>query len=234
MKRFVVNVSTGRYVGGARRLQSAVTQFSPDTAVLSWLDEMPPGSPSHRDIPYGFKAHAMNQAVKAGADAVLWADASILPIRMLDGLWTQIERDGYWICRNGWMNSEWTCDAAYTDLGVTREENARIPHVVATSFGVSMKHETGKRIFDEYLRLAQTRAFCGPWMNSKHADYASMLINGRCAPCGPANVRGHRHDQTALSLIAWRNACTLTDPPQVFAYRGGETERTVLVADSTY
>jgi hypothetical protein len=230
MKRVIVNVATGRYVAGQRRLIA-----SPFTdAVMAWGDVMPPQSPSHVDIPYAFKAHGMHAAAEAGADLVLWADASILPIRPLDGLWAQIESDGYWICLNGWLNAEWTCDAAYQDLGVTPEQNWQIPHVVATAFGLNLRHPIGRACLDQYLLLARTRAFCGPWCNRNHPDYAHMPLNGRCAPCGSVRVRGHRHDQTALSVIASNLGMRLTDPPTVFAYRGGENESTVLVADSSY
>jgi hypothetical protein len=189
---------------------------------------MPPGSPSHRDVPYAFKAHAIKQALDRGADLILWADSSILPIRSLEPLWQRIEAEGYWISRNGWKNSEWTADSAYPLLGVTREENDQIPHVVATSFGLNLRHETGRRMFERYLELANNGAFRGPWTNGPQS------VDGRRGPCGPASTRGHRHDQTALSVIAWREGCVLTDPPSVFAYRGGETEQTILVADSSY
>ena len=67
------------------------------------------------------------------------------------------------------------------------------------------------------------------------------LPNGRhekrMAPCGipgPLDVLGHRHDQTALSVIAWRLGCVLDAPPDTFAYKGGENEKTILIADGAY
>lgn len=175
---------------------------------------MPPGSPAHAAKPYAFKAHALAAAAQKGYATLLWADASIVPHQPLAGLWERIERDGYWISRNGWMNAEWTCKEAYADLGVTEDENWQIPHVVATAFGVCLGHPKGERIFEEYLRLAQTRAFIGPWR-------------------GGVGIQ-HRHDQTALSVIAWREGCVLTDPPAWFSYRGGETAETYLIADGAY
>lgn len=231
MSRCIVNVATGPYGRGQDRL---IANQYVDVPMKMYRDVMPPGSPSHLDVPYAMKAWALKAAADEGATALLWADACILPIRSMEPLWEKIERDGYWISRNGWQNSEWTADSAYADIGVTREENEQIPHVVATTFGLSLAHPTGKAIFDEYLRLAQTKAFCGPWMNKNHPDYTSMPVNGRCAPCGPPTTRGHRHDQTALSCVAYKAGVTLTDPPNFFAYRGGEVESTVLVADATY
>lgn len=234
--RCVCNVATGAYTRGQDRL--AASEFLFGTEMKFFRDVAPPGSPSHYDKPYSFKSFCLKAAADMGATTLLWADACILPIRPLDSLWEKIEQDGAWISRNGWANAEWTPDSAYADLGVTREENWQIPHVVATAFGLSLEHPTGKAIFDEYLRLSQTDAFKGPWFNRNHPDYRHYptMNRGRrwCEPCGPENVRGSRHDQVSLSVLAWRNGVTLTDPPNVFAYSGGESENTILVADASY
>lgn len=201
----------------------------------------PDQSPSHAERPYAFKAYALKHAADAGCQTLLWADASILPIRSLEPLWEKIERDGYWIARNGWTNAQWTSDLAYGDLFPSemtnfglercREVNSKIPHVVATSFGLDLRHEVGQKILEEYHRLAsQTLAFCGPWTNLTNGVSNDLRIR----KCGPDSVLGHRHDQTALSVIAWRLKCQLTDCPEFFSYRGGEVDKTVIVADSTY
>ena len=54
---------------------------------------------------------------------------------------------------------------------------------------------------------------------------------------------GHRHDQTAASVIAWRLRMKLTDPPIPFAYARtrddgtvhieDQDERTILMADGS-
>lgn len=239
MTRAVVCVATGRYTKGLNRLASA---YSCDPMIADWMCRwsiLPVEWPTHQEKPYAFKAYALMDSVQKGAHAVLWCDASILPIRSLEPLWEKIEREGYWIARNGWNNYQWTADRAYQDLfsGLkdehrtsnvdwfvhAREINKRIPHVVATSFGLNVKHPIGKAFLHEYFRLAsETRAFCGPWKNTQQT------------PCGPPDVLGHRHDQTAASVIAWRLGMRLTDCPLIFSYKGGETEDTILVADGAY
>lgn len=220
MKGFVVNVATGdHYIKGQKRLTQALGSGA---SMLAWTNILPAGSPPHREVPYAFKAFALQDAAERGNSLLLWADASILPIGSLGPLFDRIYENGYWISRNGWMNSEWTADSAYEDLGVTREENATIPHVVATAFGINALHPKGREILNEYVRLAKTRAFCGPWRNCAET------------PCGPPSTLGHRHDQTALSVIAWEMGLELTDPPAWFAYKGGETPDTVLLAAGDY
>ena len=220
MKGLVVSVATGdHYVKGQKRLAAALGSGA---GILAWTNMLPLGSPPHSRVPYAFKAFALQDAAARGNSLLLWADASILPIGSLGPLFDRIYEDGYWISRNGWMNSEWTADSAYADLGISREDNAGVPHVVATTFGINVYHPKGKAVLDEYVRLAKTRAFCGPWRNCKET------------PCGPAGVLGHRHDQTALSVIAWKMGLKLSSPPDVFAYKGGESKDTVLIADGSY
>lgn len=244
-KRAVFNVATGRYVLGQKRLEAGIQQFGCGAKFIAWADDVPPGSPSHQKNPYAFKAYALQHALTRHSrpTTLLWADASILPIRSLEPLWERIERDGYWISNNGWANSQWTCDAAYPmlfpearesgDWSSCREVNLKIPHVVATTFGISLDHKIGREFLAEYVRLAEAGAFRGPWWNSNGArkDYAA---HAGAEPCGPPECLGHRHDQTCASVIAWRLGMKLTNAPEVFAYRGGETEQTILVADGGY
>ncbi len=210
--RCICNVATGPYVRGQDRLKRS--PFIDGCSLYTHRDVMPPGSPSHQDVPYAFKAWALKHAADHGATVLLWADACILPICSLEPLWEKIERDGAWISRNGYRNSEWTAESAYADLGVTHEENHEIEHVVATAFGLNLNHEKGRYIFDEYFRLAQTNAFKGPWT-------------------GGIGVQ-HRHDQSALSVVAWRAGVELTSPPAWFAYAAGVTDETILSADARY
>ena len=255
--RAVVNWASGRYVAGQERLTEWLSAH--DEEYFIWRDQLPAGAPKHEDVPYAAKAYALRSVQAGGARTLLWTDACILPIAPLGPLWERIERDGYWISSQagpepdrGWSNYEWTADSAYPalfpqwqhknwagdDYASAKSVNRTIPHVVATTFGVSLDHPTGRAILDEYFRLASTtNAFCGPWTNSCYGTSKPELVvnpNPRQHPCGPADVRGHRHDQTALSVIAWRLGCKLSQWPEIFAYRGHEDERTILCADARY
>lgn len=253
--RAIVNVTIttrGRnYITGQRRMQR---EF-PDERMILWTEQLPTYSPSHAENPYAFKAWALKAAqCQHGVDTVLWADACIVPgKRPLAELWEHVEKEGYWICNNGYSNYTWTAESAYRDLfpdeligkggEITRESiNREIPHAVGTAFGLNLQSTIGKAFLDEYLRLAQTDAFKGPWVNANCEEGQRQLeyARKRCipaqgvAPCGPPDVRGHRHDQTAISVIAWRLGMKLTNAPEWFSYIGGENERTCLVADGNY
>jgi hypothetical protein len=246
MSRAIVNVATGHYVAGQRRLYGDLVALGKDP-LMAWTDSYPTYSPTHEEIPYAFKAWALKAAhCTHGHNVLLWCDSSIVAgPRLLDDLWAKIEKDGYWIAKNpgNYSNYEWTASSAYPDLfpkwqnsltddvfAVAHAANRRIPHASATAFGVDLRKSIGRAILDEYLRLAQTKAFCGPWINEDIGIPSSVPKSSRVGPCGPSAVRGHRHDQTALSVIAWRLGCELTTCPDYFAYYGDETEATCLVA----
>ncbi len=250
--RVVVSVATTpQYQVGLDRLVGEVERQG--LATMHAIRKLMPGWPTHEEKPYAFKAYALELAADAGYDTLLWCDACMWPAQDMEPLFHKIERDGYWFSRNGWNNYEWTADSAYPDLfpevwkrGETstkacwdemRAHNRNIPHVVATCFGLSMKSREGRGFLREYIRLARdTRAFCGPWKNCA-TDIPANLQNARQAVCGPADVRGHRHDQTAASVIAYRLGMVLTDPPEYFSYgKKGEQfdPRTIMIADGAY
>jgi len=243
----VVNVATGpRYLAGQQRLTEALALLGEDYQV--WPDKLPPGSPTHAETPYAFKAWALEAARLSGHTLLMWADASIVPIRPLQPIWEHAEKHGVWLADNGWKNSQWTCDAAYPDLfegafmqcddegksaaecmeGI-RYANRHIKHVVATTFAIDVLHPKGALFLVEYLRLAKTNAFKGPWWNS-NGERADCAAKAGAEPCGPPECLGHRHDQTAASVIAWRLGIPLTTCPRFFSYDGQQTEETILIA----
>ena len=240
IKRAIVNVTIstpGRnYIVGQRRL---LGEF-PDETKIMWSEQLPTYSPSHAQIPYAFKAWALKAAqCQHRVDTVLWTDACIISgPRPLKELWEHVEREGYWICNNGYTNYEWTAESAYPDLfpGIkdAKEENAQIPHAVGTAFGLNLQSTICKAFLDEYLRLAQTDAFKGPWVNANHEEGKRQLEYARrrgipaqgVASCGPPDVRGHRHDQTAISVIAWELGMQLTNAPEWFSYANYKPENT--------
>lgn len=220
--RAVVSVATGPYLANQDRLRAAIPQEN----ALFWRNVLPPGSPSHLDTPYAFKAYAIRDALRQGAQTVLWMDASVLPIRPLEPLWQLIEEQGYWFslnlpCNNltapAWNCGQWTCDSALEPLEITREEAFGIPHVIGTAFGLDLRDSHAQLFFDKYMKLVQDdRAFRGPWTNND--GWASK----------DRRVLGHRHDQTVASVLAWRLGMKLTRPPKWIVDGGMGTEETVL------
>lgn len=237
LRRAIVSVGTDRYEYGIDRLVDEVQRFCPDVQFNFWK-QMPDGAPPQKEKPYAFKAYALAEAAKVN-DLLLWCDASIHILGSLERLWKKIEDEGYWLALNGWTNYEWTADSAYEDLfpGVPIEEARELsklfPQVVATSFGLNLRHPKGLEFFMQYFWLAKTNAFCGPWANA-NCDPAKRFVYApdsryTTAPCGPPDVLGHRHDQTAASVIAWRLQMKLTECPDILSYPPAKENTLLLV-----
>jgi hypothetical protein len=196
-----------------------------------WSDPLPNSWTPHKEVPYRFKAHALSSV---DADLILWLDSAILPLRSLDPLWEEIETVGYFLPANpGMWNYEWTAETAYcglfpyVPLSKARETNRTIPHCSSAAFGFNLQSEIGQVAFKQFRDLSRTRVFCGPWANSNGPDRDRYQIDYLreqypTAPCGPADVRGHRHDQTALSVIAWRLGMNLDTT--LYAHENGTPE----------
>lgn len=231
MNRAILNVATGRFAPIQARLESSLSRCDHRSGHLFWRDGLPMGSPTHADVPFGFKAFAIERAIECGFSRVLWLDAPVIALRPLEPLWELIETQGYWFSANPtydnpagplWNCGQWTCDDALAPLGITREEAFDIPQVIGGAFGLNLKHPAGAALFAEYLRLAQDgAAFRGP------------IANSRGEASSDPRVLGHRHDQTVASVIAHRLGVKLTRPPAwvVDGTRKCVTDDTVLWVD---
>ncbi len=256
----VVNVSIGQHwQRGGTRLAGLLDSIGQPHRVQHHL---PDGCPSHQKLNYAFKAHAIAAAAKAGHRRIMWLDSSMVPGpaameggRPLGRIWDWAAEHGAWASANGnFTNYEWTADSAYPDLfpecrgreqegdqalimNLARCVNRGIPHLSSGAFAFDLDHHKGAAAFGEFCHLGMnTRAFHGPWWNlncpqSRHHDPRKSGI------CGPSDVQGHRHDQSSLSVVMWRLGIPISDTadgPNLFAYPGGVTEETVLIADGEY
>jgi hypothetical protein len=222
--RAIVSVATGRYTELLDRL--AWRLRSESVKFVTWRGRLPPESPPHSEVPYAFKAYAIQAALARGYRQILWCDSSIVPIRALKPLWELIERQGYWFSENlpygqlnvaPWNCGQWCADSALEPLGITREEAFQIPQVIGTAFGLNFDHEPVQKLFEEFMRLAEERtSFQGAWSND-HGEASS-----------DQRVLGHRHDQTVLSVLARRFQMELTTPPLWIVDAAPATGRTIL------
>ena len=195
---------------------------------MFWTNDLPYGSPTHTETPYAFKAYALAAAFRAGFAPVLWCDAAVWVVRSLDPVWERLRDTGAYLVAGGWNTGEWCADQALGPLGLTRDESFAIPHLTACIMGLDPDHAVAGPVWRDYFAHAQSGvAFRGPWTNS--LNEASR----------DSRVRGHRHDQTVLSVLSHRAGLPwITEPaayplvyhrdgqpplprPVVFCSRGG-------------
>ena len=210
MNPCVVNVAVG---GAYGQWQLDLVQTLRGTGyegeILTWVDGYPPKSPSHADMPYAFKAYAMEEAIRRGHDVIVWADSSVSMRLPIQPILEEIEEEGYWLCTQGWNVGQWCTDKALEQFELTREEAWEIPMLAATFFGVNYRHNDGRALMNAYAAHARDGSFKGAWRTD--ADLATVATK-------PKQVFGHRHDQTALSVVAHKLGLKVYWPPCRFAY----------------
>lgn len=221
MSRCVVAVGVGSwYPRGVARLGASLDSVGDSAARHFRTDGWPAGSPPHRDLPYGFKFFAMDEARRGGADSVLWLDSSCWAVRSLDRVWQRLEETGHLLvdCAN-WLG-QWSSDGALAALNRSRDESMTVPLVVGGMFGIRFSHPDGARFYDAVRALVTPAVLCGDWNNNA----------SQCS--ADSRVRGHRHDQVALGHVADRMRLPLLHQPDLFAYATPHPDaRTVIVAE---
>ena len=122
---------------------------------------------------------------------------------------------------DGWNVGQWCADHALAPLGITREESFAIPLLWSNAFGFNFDRPEAVDVFDEFERLAlRTNAFRGPWRNDDKSASADL------------RVLGHRHDQTALSVLVHRHRLPTIPCGESFVQsRANATQAAVILAE---
>lgn len=196
MKTTVITFGHDRswYPAAIQRMKRSFIDNGYDGDFAIYNDEQQLGSPKHSDMPYAFKAYALSRAYTDGYERVIWCDASIKLIKPYNVVAEHLDNVGYMLFNNGWTTGQWCSDAALEPLGITREESFEIPHLQACCMGFDFPKCDG--FVHEYFARANDGTFKGAWSNENH----EVSTDDR--------VLGHRHDQTAASVIATKMGMT--------------------------
>jgi hypothetical protein len=176
----VVNVSIGGwYPRGQARLLKSLQSFGFSGALFLWLGELPPGSPTHKCVPYAFKPFALIDAFHCGIRYLLWLDASMYLTASIDPLFAIIRERGALAFKNReYTSAAWTHDACLKAFGVTRAEAERIPMLASGIVGFDMRHPVGGAIARDWLDSVTTNpeAWRGSWANHRHDQSVLTLL----------------------------------------------------------
>ena len=202
--RLVVTYADGSFVAGRNRLVDSCRRVGQPIVCYGDDDNFTP----HSDFPYYFKVDALLAASRQ-AEILMWADSSVFATEKgsLIPIFEHIEREGYWLQQNGCTNAEWCNDASLAGFGFSRDEAGKQCQVDAACYGIAPRHPTGRLILDELV--SHQALFRGSWDN----DRRSESPDARC--------RGHRHDQSVLSLIAAKYHLSIPLPEAHGWYRWG-------------
>lgn len=225
----------GWYPRGVARMIERFHEVSHGFELQAWVNTLPPGAPasvrtSQRDYTaYCAKPFALRALRDSGAEIGILLDAAFYPIRPIHPLVDHISQVGYYLCRNGFNVGEWCQDSALKPLGITREESFQIPEASSYCVGLNFHEDVANQCLDKWCEAWPT--FVGPHTNTKRSSKDPGFPTRNPGWCSDdPRVNGHRHDQTALSVIAYQFWLTdLVRRPIFTAYAGQEGPETVLV-----
>lgn len=219
MNDCIVNVGFGGWhPTGSARLRRSLIEHGYPGAIQCWTNELPPGSPSHQDVPYGMKVYAMEWALTMGFQRVMWLDSSVWCIRYPEYHMQAMARDGYYLVHSGWDCDQWTNDECLAHFGLTREQARDIPMISAGILGLNFGTELAREFFARWKNAMHAGCFKGAWTNPAYVEGGEM------------RNRGHRHDQSCASIIAHGMGMTL-QPKEVYdMYARAEMPETVEFA----
>lgn len=192
MKTCVVCLGIGeQFARGIDRLKKSVAKWSPQSEFLAWTTSVPDQSPTHESVPYAFKLHCVREALAHGFDCVMWLDSSVIVRDDLTSLWEKLAHEGLLFVTNYHSVGEYTHDGALDTLGVTRNQAFRVQSLQGGMWGV----KRGDARAERFLDLLQALSTDGV---TYQGDSTTTTTTTDC------RVKGHRHDQSAMSIVAER------------------------------
>jgi hypothetical protein len=180
---------------GIARIKEALVKYKFHGDFIFWDKDYPEGCPIHRQTPWAFKPFCFYEVQKRGYELVLWLDASIKIKRPLEPLFELMRQDGHLIFQEDHTVGEYCKDEALKPLGITREESFGLPCCWSSVLGLDLNNQRSV----EFLRQWDERASDG--VTFPGPKWSGVFGWPKTASQDP-RVKGHRHDQTAASVIA--------------------------------
>jgi hypothetical protein len=188
-----------RYIEQQTRLHVSVNKRYWSYQHLPWTNVYPPGSKSHIESLYGFKAHAVKYALAQGYRKIIWLDTAII-------LQQSVE---YWFTLNLPVVAAKDDNALSKTIGdkaLNYYGNPDITgmHLVGGSVYVfNFEHPDCQKIFDHWAKAEADGIF------GSQVEQASGKINK------------HRHDESCMSMALYMNGYEPV-PCDVMKYNQGE------------
>lgn len=156
--------------------------------VFTYTNELQVGAPQHSENNYAFKVYAVEKMREKGYSKILWMDASMLPVKNIDVIFDIIEADGYFMQDGGWKNKDWTNERAKEYFGANDGDM-----IAACCYGLDFDNEKTVEFWGKVKEAMNDGIFNGSWDD-------------------------HRHDQTVMSILAYKMEMPLHEANSIFEY----------------
>ena len=222
-KRAVLNVATHHYVEAQGRLVRSLTSAGWTGGVLTWTDELPPGSPPHDQAPYGFKLYAIAEALRRGYSSVLWLDAPCVVARPLEPVFASIERDGHCFVSGAERLGNWASDDCLAAFGIPRDAAMSMSLLNGAFIGLDLEHSRTR----EWFRRITQQCEIGLFKGAALTEHAPADVRSRNVDKDTGHLSddprcwGHRHDEAVGSCLAPLLGMDITPHGEMFGIGAG-------------
>jgi hypothetical protein len=208
--RCVISLGIGKpsYIQSIKRLEESLFRVGFDGDFLYWNDQVPEGCPPHFEAPFAFKTYCFNIAKNLGYTQILWMDSTCIALRSLSPIFEEITKNGYIFFNNNYDQSlgQWISDDALDQNNLSRDEAMLVPELPCSVMGLDMNSELANKF------LYQWHSIMGDGITAKGTkekirdwdDYQEIFWNRNNRVSNDPRVRGHRCDQPAAGIVAYR------------------------------
>ena len=174
--------------------------------------ELPLGCPPHETHMYAFKIWAMQRAIDAGFRYVLWMDSAFQPIASIAPLMDVIRREGWYAAPQAHHKlAQWCSDDMMVKAGILAKDLDDIQMCYSGLLGLDMRSETGRAIWALWKESQEQGLWEGAHYNAPGEPITQFGLKTRGHVAMTESVKGHRHDEAALSWILWKMGLELKD-----------------------
>lgn len=199
----IVNYASGIYKKGQKRLKDSLISNGYTGDFLFFTEENGELIPSQDESPWGFKPVLLNYAKEKGYKYILWLDSNMICIRKPVTIFKKIIKNGYYISSSYTTKmGYWCSDIALENFGIDRETSFKITEVNPSYVGINIYNSIAIKLLNEWNKYALDGiTFRGIPQNYLLSETNK---NDRGIVSKDTRVKGHRHDQTALSYLVWK------------------------------
>lgn len=188
MKTIIITFAQGnpRYIHAARAQEESLRAKGYNGAYRCYDHENQIGSPSHKSVPYAFKAFAIKKAFDDGYETIIWLDSVVQAVAPIDKLISHIQETGFAFFDNYLFTVGSYCNQECKDIYQLTESELQAPMIMACVMGFNREH--AGQFIQEYFEGANNGSFIGDWETHRHDQtVASLLIHRHNLPI----LQGH-------------------------------------------
>ena len=180
MKTIVSLGIGGRYPKLLERLRESCLKYK--LPHILW-HTYPPGSRSHHISPYGFKVHAIMNAVQQGFKTIIWADSAAYLVKDPSSFFQLVKEKGIVFLGRGDRLVQWVNDRSLIYFGFKRNALEKEWLCSGTVFGFDFTHQVANDFLNELLAYEKN-----DWFKEDSQKPGNEFLS-------------HRHDEAIMSLM---------------------------------